>query len=70
MKNKFFKRMLSMVAASTMLVGCLAGCGNQNTPVNTSESNPATTETTVSETQVVEEPTELTYWADLDLRQD
>ena len=65
MKNKFFKRMLSLVAASTMLVGCLAGCGNQNTPVNTSESESVASESTATESQVVEEPTELTYWAEL-----
>lgn len=66
MKNRSFKRALSLVAASTMLAGCLAGCGTEKTPVNTSESQSAvTTESTATETQVAEEPVKLTYWAEL-----
>ena len=64
MKRKAFKRLLSLAMASTMLVGCLTGCGEK--PASNNESTETKVEESVATSEVAEvpaEPTKLTMWA-------
>lgn len=64
MKKSVLKRLLSLAMASTMLVGCLTGCGEK--PASNNESTETKVEESVATSEVAEEPaepTELTMWA-------
>lgn len=63
MKNKSFKRAMALMAASTMMVGCLVGCGTE--PAATSETKVSTETGSVETTPEVAEPAKFTYWAEL-----
>lgn len=73
MKKVIWKRLLTLVLASTMLMGCLTGCGKDEGTVDPSTTNGTeagsdvgsnTGDTTKPEaTKAPEKPAELTMWA-------
>ena len=71
MKNKAWKRLVSLLIAGTMSVGCLAGCGSKEEK-STDKSSESKVESSTTEKQeesstseeVVEEPAELTMWVE------
>ena len=70
MKSKSFKQALSLLATSAVLLGCLTGCGAEETPASTVEkqqeaSSEVSSEVATSQAPIVEDPVELTYWAEL-----
>lgn len=68
MKRKIlFKRMASVILAGSMVMGCLTGCGEAKPSSNSSETSTNSSQEVVetSETVVVEEPAELTYYGQL-----